>query len=233
MPKRKKPGDGKRRQKGKAKRKQPKVVPGYTRTTGYYGRYDTAAGGELKFHDVDLDDAVIAIGGSIATSLITIAQGVTESQRIGRKCTIRSINCRFEVSLPGATAIANTSDIVRCIIFLDKQANGVTPSITGVLESADYQSFNNLANKGRFRTLMDRTYNLSAKAGSGRGSTDTLAFGEIIIEDTFFKNCNIPIEYDSTTGAITEMRSNNISIILLSKSGLAGFNSKFRFRFDG
>ncbi len=82
---------------------------------------------------------------------------------------------------------------------------------------------------------MDRTYTLVAKSGAGNGSTNV--FGEDDINDTFFKECNIPIEYDNsaTTGVITSMRTNNIGVLLLSRDGAIGiFVSKMRIRYtDG
>lgn len=221
MKKRKAAGAAVRRPRGRARRRGP------TR-----GR---EAFGELKFHDLDIDDAVVATGGTIAEdSCITIAQGTTESERIGRKLIVKSIGWRFEVRLPQTSDENDTSETVRVILFLDKQTNGATATVAGILETADYQSFNNLANKSRFRTLMDRTYDLNAHAGSGRGSTDTKQFGEFIIHDAFFRKVNIPIEYDNsfTTGVITSVRTNNIGVLTISKSGLAVFNSKMRIRFS-
>ncbi len=189
--------------------------------------------GELKFHDLDIDDSVVATGGNIAEdSVLTIAQGTSESTRIGRKVVVRGIGWRFRVSLPLTSDPQETSDVIRVILYLDKQTNGATATVTGILESNDFQSFNNLANKSRFRTLMDRTYDIVASAGSFDGTNDQ--FGENTVSDTFFKNVNIPIEYDNslTTGAITTMRSNNIGVLLLSHSGNAGFASKMRIRFS-
>ncbi len=186
---------------------------------------------ELKFHDVDLDDATIASGANVTASINLIAQGVGESQRIGRKCTIKFISWRFTMTMPTRTA-ASISDTVRVLLYLDKQANGATAANTDVLESADYQSFNNLSNKGRFRTLMDRTYDINGNAGSGRGTTDTLSYGSKITNDSFYKKVNIPIEFTAGSGAITEITSNNIGVILMSEQGLASFESKFRLRFS-
>ncbi len=185
---------------------------------------------ELKFHDVDLDDGVIAAAGTITPSVSLIAQGVTESERIGRKCTIRSINWRFRIGLPASTAATNTIENVRVILFIDKQANGATATVTDILETANYQSFNNLVNKGRFRTIMDRTYDLKSEAGGGDGTTEDYA--EDSISDTLFKKVNIPIEFSGATGAIAEIRSNNISVLLISSKGLADFDSKIRLRFS-
>ncbi len=186
------------------------------------------ASGELKFHDLDVD-VTIASAGTVTASLNIIAQGVTESERVGRKCLIRSIGWKFSLNLP-ATATANsTSDIVRVILFQDKQCNGATATVTGILETADFQSFNNLANKGRFRTLMDRTYAISAQGGTGASAT------EKVVEDSFYKLCSIPIEYDNTfaDGRITTIRTNNIGVLFIAQTGaLISLASKFRLRFS-
>ncbi len=203
---------------------------GYDRTVGYYG----AAQKELKFHDVDLDDATVATGGTVTASVNLIPQGVTEVQRIGRKCTIRSIGWRYQMTIPERDAAAQPGqgDVLRMIMYQDKQTNGATAAVTDILEAADYQSFNNLVNKGRFRTLLDKTLtlNYSGLASDGAG---VVSQALMFKSGTFFKSCNIPIEFDSTTGAITEIRSNNIGVLLLSGSGVAGFSSKIRLRFEG
>ncbi len=200
-------------------------------TPGYYGRLKN--GPEYKFFDLDIDDAVVAAGANIVQdSCNKIPQGVTEVTRVGRKCVIKKIGWKFQMILPTTAVATATTDICRVILYLDKQANGATATTTGILESDDFQSFNNLANKNRFRTLMDRTYQLKCPAGSGRGSTDTLSYGEDAIQDSFYKNCNIPLEFSATTGAITEITSNNIGVLILSGDGLVGFFSKMRLRFS-
>ena len=189
--------------------------------------------GELKFHDLDIDDATIAQGASIAqASCNLIAQGVTEITRVGRKCTIRSILWRFRVALPSTATANETADSIRVILYQDKQTNGATAATTDILKTADFQSFRNLGNVGRFVILMDRVYDLNAPSGSGRGSTDTLSYGQHNIQDTLFKKVNIPIEFSAGTGAITEIRTNNIGLMLLASDGHAGFGSKMRLRFS-
>ncbi len=203
---------------------------GFDRTGGFFGRF--AQKGELKFHDLDIDDATVASGATIVQdSCNKIAQGVTEITRVGRKCTIRSINWRFQVSTNAQSNTASpATEVVRVILYLDKQANGATAASGDIVETDDFQTFNNLANKSRFRTLMDRTYPLQLMAASGADATAEWA-GENLT-DTFFKRVNIPIEFDSTTGAITEIKSNNIGVLILGKQGLATFSSKMRLRFS-
>lgn len=184
---------------------------------------------ERKFHDLDIDDATIATGGTIAqASCNLIPQGITEITRIGRKCNIKQINWRFTLS-KGISADVAGGDEIRVILYLDKQANGAAAGVTDILETSDHQSFNNLANKSRFRTLMDRVYDYVPQAVAGDGTTnDTTGFN---LSDTFFKKVNIPIEFNAATGAITEIRSNNIGVLLLSRTGILTFSSKMRLRF--
>ncbi len=187
---------------------------------------------ESKFHDVDLDDAVVDAAGSVTASVCLIAQGVTESTRVGRKCTLTSIGWKFDMTLPVSSSSTGTSsDHCRVIMYEDKQANGATAAVLDILESANYQSFNNLTNSGRFRTLCDQEFDLNYIAGAGDGATNDWA--ETVTSGSFYKKVNIPLEFSAGTGAITEIRSSNIGVLLISRSGVTGFNSKIRLRFSG
>ncbi len=184
---------------------------------------------ELKFFDFVTDDATIAVGGSIISSVNLIGQGVLDSERIGRKCTIRKIGWRFTISLDiSSSASATNFDIVRVIMYLDKQCNGAAAVTLDILELNDFQSFNNLSNSGRFRTLMDRTYDMNAKAGAGDGATND--FAGMSISDTFWKDVNIPLEFSES--GLTGVRSNNIGVLLVSSTGISGFDGIVRLRFS-
>ncbi len=189
--------------------------------------------GEVKFHDVDLNDAVISAVGSITDSIVKIASGTGESQRDGRLCTVASVGWRYRLTLPEYVNAATPSpgDVARLIMYLDRQANGATAAVTDILESADYQSFNNLSNKSRFLTLCDKKIVMNYDTLSGvTGAVD----GAVkVYEGNVYKKLNIPLEFSSTAGAITELRSNNIGVLLISAFGVATFNSKIRVRFVG
>ncbi len=208
-----------------------KFVAGRDRTSGFYGKF--RGNGELKYHDIDVDDPVIAAGAVVQNtgSVNLIPQGTTEITRIGRKCTIMKIGWRYRLTIPTTATAANTSDVVRILLYVDKQCNGATAVNTDILKTADFQSFNNLANSQRFRILMDRTYALRCPSGSGRGATDTLSYGNNVIVGKFFKKCNIPLEFDDVNGALTEIRSNNIGVLICCAFGHSGFASKMRLRF--
>ncbi len=223
----------------KAKWSRTSTIPargrGFLRRSGYYrGRAQGCGGTELKFHDLDIDDANVAANGNIAEdSVLTVVQGDGESERIGRKLCVKKIGWRFTCELL-TTATVGVSESLRVILYLDTQTNGATATVTDILETDDYQSFNNLANKGRFKIYMDRVYDLNVQAAAGDGTTNDQP--NFVINDSFYKTCSIPIEYDNSagTGAIATMRSNNIGVLLVSSvGGRARFLSKMRIRFTG
>ncbi len=219
----------------KAKR-APMVVPGRTRIGGYYGRYAYGGRrGELKFHDIAVDDGVVAVGGTIQNtgSVNLIAQGVTESERVGRKCTVKSISWRWRVNLPtqDAGALPITGDTVRMILYQDKQCNGATTATAEILEIDDWQSFLNLSNSQRFVIHCDKlitiNYNSLASDGAGVVSSNAQRLNGVI-----YKKVNIPLEFSAAVGAITEIKSNNLGVLLVGEAGIAGFGSHMRLRFS-
>ncbi len=77
---------------------------------------------------------------------------------------------------------------------------------------------------------MDRTYAMYNPAGAG----DALDFGEMVVEDKFFKRCDIPVEYNdsATTGVISTMTSNNIGVLALASNGdTCSLDSVMRIRY--
>lgn len=219
---------------------------GISRKVGYYGRYPgagTMAPTELKFHDIDWDEAAAdQSAGKISntTSLVLIGQGITESTRIGRKAVIKSIGWRGRLTLSAfAGSTVQLPNVVRMMLVHDTQCNGAAPAVTGsggVLVQANYQAFNELVNKGRYRVLMDKTYSINARAAAGDGAVNDS--GSTMQTFSFYKKCDIPIEYSGTAdpAAITEVRTNNIFGIMITSASTANIalDSKFRFRFlDG
>jgi len=180
---------------------------GYVRTSGYYGRF-SGKGAETKFFDTSLSFTFDATGEVPATGqLVLIPQGVTESTRVGRKCVIKSIQLRGNmVYAPAAAAVGSTN----CILYLilDKQCNGAAAGVTDVFTGTSLPSaMHNLSNSQRFVVLKKMKWNFTSQAGV------TTAYNNATKLFEMFKKCNIPLEFSSTTGAITELRSNNIFLM--------------------
>lgn len=204
--------------------------PGYSRIGGYYGRFFPGST-ELKFLDTTLDSTAIdatgeiAPGGGTSTGIVLIPQGVTESTRVGRKCTIRSIQMRGSLDLQ-----SDTSSAYICLALVwDKQANGAYPAYTDIFEVNHYTSPLNLANSGRFVIL--KRWNLAINQATYNDTGATFAGSRRMIK--YYKKCNIPIEFSSTTGAITEIRSNNLFLTqLCTPDDKASGYFYFRVRFS-
>ncbi len=198
--------------------------------TSYRGRF--ANGGELKFHDVEVNDALIAQNGVIQNTgtINIIPQGTDENERVGRKCTIKSILWHYNLTLSESSSVG-AIDTIRCILYLDKQANGLTAAATDLYKTDNYQSFRNLANSGRFEILYDKTHALNHQAAAGNGTAnDAGAWG---IDRSFYKTVNIPIEFSGTAGSLTQIRSNNLGILHFAKAGArVVLDSKIRLRFS-
>lgn len=181
---------------------------GYARTGGFYGRYGPGSKlREDKFLDtvvsfnIDSTPEVPASG-----QLNLIAQGVTQSQRVGRKCVITSIALKLAVlESPGAAAAF--ADLWTIMLVLDRQCNGAAAAATDVYIGDLSTTYRNMSNAERFIVLKKWTRICVANAGV------TTAYNNAIRHIEYFKRCRIPIEFSSTTGAITEVRSNNIFLL--------------------
>ncbi len=189
-------------------------------------------GGEVKFHDFTLTNPIVAATGEVFPSLNLIAQGATESTRIGRKCTIRSIHWRYQVSLPVQDAVAQpaSADSVRIILYQDRQCNGAAAAKTDILETANFQSFTNLTESGRFILWIDKTISMNY-AGMASDGAGVVSQATKFADFAYNKSCEIPLEFDAGEGVIGEIRSNNLGVLQISKLGIAGFTSKIRLRF--
>lgn len=184
------------------------IRPGVTRTSGFYGRYNGNGGNEIKFFDTALSFNVDNTGEVPATGQLTlIPQGVTQSTRVGRKCTITSIQIRASVvNSPGASTAGAT--ICYIWLVLDTQANGAAAAITDVFTTNDPQSaLINMANSMRFKIMKRWTFDLNSQSGV------TTAYNPVARHIDYYKKCSLPVEYSSTTGAITEIRSNNLFLL--------------------
>lgn len=173
--------------------------------------------GESKFFDTTLTNTNVTTSGVITNaSLNLIPQGVTESTRVGRKCVVKSVHLRGMVTLRQSTNGAQCADRFRMIVYLDKQANGATATVSGddgLLSSAVIDSFRDLNNTGRFYVLSDKTFAMNPAAAEGNAAVNIC---ERIYHLQLNKRCNIPLEFSSTTGAISELRSNNIGVMCIA-----------------
>lgn len=193
------------------------------------GRY---ASKETKFLDTSIGDTATTVTGVILNSgtINVIPQGVTESSRVGRKCTLTSIHIKGKVRLGVTATSSEACNLYRIIVYQDKQANGATAAVSDILETTDILSFRNLENTGRFVIHYDETKAINANAGAGNGTTNT--FSETMHFFRFNKKCNIPLEFDNSasTGAIGTIRSNNLGMLILCQDAAVAPVCQFEVR---
>lgn len=149
------------------------------------------------------------------------------------------IDLHVQLKLPATTTVGNADDIVRYILYCDKQCNGATATVSDILEEVTpggndptYRSHLNLANMNRFKILHDKTYKMIAPNG-GPAAGPIWQSGPDIRYFKIKKRVHLPIEFDSTTGAITEIRSNNIGVLVIGEGGIAVLTGTYRVRFTG
>lgn len=97
-----------------------------------------------------------------AIYLFNIAQGVTQSQRVGLSVNVKSMTYRFEVALTSTTVTSSG----RVVILWDKQplaGNNASnnPAWTDIFSFGNYLSFMNPQNTQRFTILRNQQFSLS------------------------------------------------------------------------
>lgn len=192
--------------------KRPRSSP-YTasKSVGYAVAPKPPAGQEVKFFDTVFPSAAIPAGPASlidSTLVAEIVNGTGPSDRIGRKIKVLKVDYSYTLQLVGATAII-ASDAVRYDIWLDKQCNGFAPAPAELYTTAatlGTSQYPNLFNEKRFKRLYTRTRQMNSQNAVGAASA-CANFG-MKVEGSF--RPNVIIEYDASTGNITDLTSNNI-----------------------
>lgn len=146
------------------------------------------------------------------------AQGSSQYTRIGIDCLAKYVSINGVLSVPSA-AIINAQQVVRFIVFVDRQeVANATPALTELLETtgtalAPY-SFYNRTNVGRFRVIRDFKVAL----------TQQYSVKPIKINLSFKKPHKV--RYSGST--ITSNRANSIWIAMLSNIPTATNNPTFQ-----
>jgi len=189
------------------------MIPGITRTSMAYRR-SLPGSLETKWNDSTFSQTTSATGALVSftgavngTSLCLIPQGTTDNTRIGQKINLKRIRIKFNAIL---TANTVTGERIRIILWKDKQANGAAPAVTDILTNADIDSFINMDNTERFEIIKDRTFIIQPQSGTAGSACLATPFMW-----RFNHKANTRIDYSSTAGAITELRSVNYGLLLL------------------
>lgn len=175
--------------------------------------------------------------GTIYGSLATIGQGDGSNNRNGDKIQVTRLEISGEVNLPTTSTVADMNDYVRYIVYVDKQCNGANATVAALLENADPASFYNpdnmpYNNPRRFRILFDKTFNLNASCAGYNGTN--IVSGTVRKPFKFTKDFKLNLQYNGSTGVVSELNNSNIGMLAISSQGAATINAYIKTHFvDG
>lgn len=218
-------------------------IPGVTRTSANWLRA-LPNSSETKYNDCEVSGAITAnwvfltqvsisptsaspVNLANTNSLVAIAQGTTQNSRIGNKMTVYRVRVQGQLSM-NATTSAISASYARIVLVLDTQANGTMAAASDVFESTaagvtNLFAFQNMDNVGRFRVLKDKRFKIevpSYSASDPDGAVTPVKLSHKL------KDC--PIMFSSTTGAVSEIRSNNLFLLWASPTAGVNFQGKTR-----
>ncbi len=220
-----------RRQKGMGyyktpPRKRRKFIPSAATTRYRVGGAKFLSSTEKKFYDTAhaFSSAATAAWDVGATSpVLTLAQGTGASQRVGKYVFISALTLQGEIRMVGNTQ-SNKDGHCKLKLMLDTQANGSMATESEVFEdSAEFNSFNNLDNSSRFRTIHAWDVVLPVRSLRHTGT----AYVDSRYPLFYHKEWKTPLKitYNSTAGAITEISQNNLFFVFASDDGTAAATS--------
>lgn len=210
------------------------------RTAGFLGI-------EKKFYDTYLtNQAIVATtnGAEVdpaadLSCLNAIAQGDGESNRDGRRCILKSVYVKGVLEASGVADAADPqpAKVVRVIMVLDRQTNGVQLNSEDVLKDSagsDVNSFTNLQHSGRFRIMYDRTFVIPTGVVMADGAnTGSQQMGKVPFK--IYRNLNIPVTFDGTTENIANITDNSLHMLAIcdNATGIPKISYQARVRFVG
>ncbi len=222
--------------KSKGEMYAPAVPIMNARTAGFLGI-------ETKFIDYTYSDNIpAAIAGAEADtpgvgaqtapgSISAIAQGDSESNRDGRKCTLVGLNLKGQI-VRSAQATVGTGISVRVCVVWDTQTNGVQLNSEDVFKNPTEKvlAFRNLQFSKRFRVLKDQTFDMNVPASAGNGTAQEAAASV----RTFKWNFPLAIDviHKGTTAVVANITDNSLHILAwASATGcILKYESRIRFR---
>lgn len=208
----------------------PFAKRGRLRTGGFYRENGYGTTGELKFADEINNFGLIPIsqvGTIVSSSLInTIQQGTGPSDRIGRKIQVKAIGLTFTMILPTTVTADDAGDSLRVILYLDRQANGAAALPTDILNTPiEINAFRELENVSRFNLLYDKTFSINASAGLSTGT------GRHVLRRKMYLEMEYPVFYTGTGTSLSNIRSNNFGILVVSENASAIITITSRVRY--
>lgn len=192
----------------KSRTQKKKLQKAMTRYGGFPSIRYAGMRPEKKSFDTQTAAANIGTAGAIKQStLMAIAQGNAENQRIGRKIRVTDIHMNILITIASGTNL-DAGAVVRVILAQDRQCNGTTISWSQLVQLGGPMRFRTLEETMRLRTLKDSLVVVEPLSAAGNGTTDNTVGRKKLLK--WHIKCNIPIMFDNAAGALASLTSNNV-----------------------
>lgn len=185
----------------------------------------SARSGEKKWLDTAASATSIGTTGTIiASSLNLLSAGTGESQLVGRKMTIKTVQLKGNITVASASN-ATLSNLVEDIytdvyLLLDKQANGAAATIANVFQNTDIRTFKDLENSKRFSVL--KKWQVRCHRDVNHDGTSYFVGAVQEPMEELYHPCTIDIDYGATpSGVIGDVKSNNLFLAGFTSNGSA------------
>jgi len=187
------------------------------------------ADAEIKNIDFPQVLTNVTILGVPYSTLHIVPQNVTPTGRVGAKVLVTKVGLRYSLHLPTQTNPALTHAIYRIMVLKVKNTDGDPIITSNILANASPLSWNQLIVGKSFTTLMDRTHSINALTAGMGVSADQTAEVQYMFE--WFKDVNIEIFWNNTTGVLSENHKNSIQILAISNNDAAQWQFISRIRY--
>lgn len=156
---------------------------------------------EKKYIDTSASSFIVAAQTTAVKSLVNgCVQGSDATNRIGRRIMMKSLYINFACSMAATSA---GSSPIRILVVYDSQANAAAPATTDVVQSDLIYSPNNLNNRTRFVTLLDKLIPCLSTAGPA-------AFHK-----KYFKKLNHEVVFNSgNAGTIGDIQTGSVYLFV-------------------
>ena len=126
---------------------------------------------EVKLQDNNIAQAGTAVG--VINPLSVLAQGSDYNQRDGNSVRAVSLEFRYDLEVNAAAAF----DIMRIIVFIDHEQQGVLPTPAQLLEALDPRSSFQHNGLDRFEVIYDKLHTLSTTGPAALSAVEKMPLG--------------------------------------------------------
>lgn len=153
----------------------------------------------------------------VVNVLSLCASGDDTIQRTGNKIKGTSLFYRYGVGR--APASSTERDLVRVIVFIDKESKGIVPGWGEVLENSDIYSPLNLDNGKRFKVMQDKIHAV----------TDTRPYAQV----KRYNKLGRVIQFDDVNATMADAVANHVFVMIMTDaaSNPPRFHGQFRLKF--